>query len=80
MDKNKLYSYSIMNLDIGHIDEICNDIKAQVENGVCECALFSMTLCPEGNPPADKVTGLCKKYALFRDKLRKMGKIWICSP
>ncbi|MBQ2736266.1 MAG: hypothetical protein IJF26_02400 [Clostridia bacterium] len=73
MDKKHLYSYSIMNLDLGHIDEICNDIRDQVESGVCECALFSMTLCPEGAPPADKVSGLCKKYALFRDKLHKMG-------
>ncbi len=73
MDKKHLYSYSIMNLDINHLEEICADIKDQVDSGVCECALFSMTLCPEGNPPADKASMLCKKYALFRDRLREMG-------
>ena len=40
MDKKHLYSYSIMNLDLGHIDEICNDIREQVESGVCDMAGF----------------------------------------
>ena len=31
MDKPVLYSYSIMNLDTAHLDEICEDIKNQVE-------------------------------------------------
>ena len=73
MDKKFLNSYSIMPLDIEHIDEICDDIKEQYENGVCSLALFSMTLVPEGNPPANKVDSLCRKYKLFQDKLNSMG-------
>ncbi len=73
MKRGKLYSYSIMPLDVAHIDEICNDIKEQYENGVASCALFKMTLVPEGNPPSDKATLLCKKYMLFKEKLASMG-------
>lgn len=62
-----------MPLDLEHFDEICLDIKEQYENGVSSCALFSMTLVPEGNPPADKVGILCKKYKKFQDKLNSMG-------
>lgn len=73
MKKGILNSYSIMPLDLDHFDEICQDIKEQYENGVSSCALFSMTLVPEGNPPADKVGSLCKKYAKFQEKLNSMG-------
>ena len=73
MKKGLLNSYSIMPLDTEHFDEICQDIKEQYENGVCSCALFSMTLVPEGNPPANKVGSLCRKYKKFQDKLNSMG-------
>lgn len=73
MKKCNLYSYSIMPLDTEHLEEICQDIKYQYEEGIASCALFSMTLVPEGNPPADKVGLLCRKYAKFRDRLREMG-------
>ncbi len=56
-----------------NLEEICQDIKEQVENGVCECPLFSMTLCPEGNPPADKATLLASKYRAFKERLDEMG-------
>ena len=42
-------TYTIMNLDMNHIDEICDDIKYQYENGIASCALFSMTLMPDGS-------------------------------
>ena len=71
--EGKLFSYSIMPLDTDHLEEICRDIKEQYEAGVCSCALFSMTLVPEGNPPADKVTMLCKKYMQFQERLNEMG-------
>ena len=73
MAKSKLYSYSIMPLDTGHLEEVCQDIKYQYENGISSCPLFSMTLCPEGNPPADKATILCEKYKLFKKRLSEMG-------
>ena len=73
MMEEKLHLYSIMPLDVDHVDEICEDIRAQYESGVATCALFSMTLVPEGNPPANKVELLCAKYDLFRDKLKAMG-------
>lgn len=72
--KNKdLLLYSIMPLDTEHTDEICEDIREQYEKGVCTCALFSMTLVPEGDPPVDKVGPLCEKYDRFREKLDAMG-------
>lgn len=73
MDKPVLYSYSIMNLDTAHLDEICEDIKNQVESKVAYCPLFSMTLVPEGNPPIDKAAILCEKYKLFKEKLDAMN-------
>lgn len=71
MSKN-LYSYSIMPLDISHLEEICQDIKEQVDSGVCECPLFSMTLCPEGDPVADKASILVQKYIMFKNRLDEM--------
>lgn len=62
-------TYTIMALDTDHIDEICEDIKYQYENGIAECALFSMTLVPEGNPPVNKARILCDKYLEFKKKL-----------
>ncbi len=73
MEKNSLYSYSIMPLDINHIEEICQDIKEQYESGVASCALFQMTLVPEGNPPSNKVGILCKKFEKFKNRLSEMG-------
>jgi len=65
--------YSIMNLDVTHIDEICEDIAYQYKNGVTNYALFKMTLVPEGTPPANKAEIYSDKYALFKEKLDKMG-------
>ena len=49
-----LYSYSIMRLDLEHINEYCEDIENQVKTGVCSMPLFSMTLTPDGDPAIDK--------------------------
>ncbi|MBR6747307.1 MAG: hypothetical protein IKM07_00090, partial [Clostridia bacterium] len=73
MSKGKLHLYSIMPLDTEHLEEVCQDIRAQVEQGVATCPLFCMTLVPEGNPPVNKAKLLCEKYALFRDRLRELG-------
>ena len=71
--KRSLNSYTIMPIDIAHLEEICQDIKAQYEQGVATLALFKMTLVPEGNPPADKVTIYCEQYAKFKKRLAEMG-------
>ena len=73
MKKTKLHSYTIMPLFLEHIDEICIDIKEQIESGVASCALFSMTLVPEGNPPVNKAKFLCEKYKKFKARLDEMG-------
>lgn len=70
---NKLHTYTIMRLDTEHIDEICDDIKYQYENGIVSCALFKMTLVPEGNPPIDKAEIMCAQYDKFREKLTADG-------
>lgn len=66
-------NYSIMPLNVNHIDDICQDIKHQYETGVSNCALFMVKLMPEGNPAIDKATVLCKQYDLFRDRLAVWG-------
>lgn len=73
MKEKHLHSYSIMPLDTEHLEQICQDIKEQYEGGVASCALFSMTLVPEGNPPSDKVGILCKKFEKFQKRLADMG-------
>ena len=68
-----MYNYSIMPLDTEHIEEICQDIRYQYENRIADCALFMMTLVPEGNPVIDKASILCEKYDLFRNRLEEMS-------
>lgn len=68
-----LHLYTIMPLDTAHLEEICEDIRFQYENGTATCALFMMTLVPEGDPPVDKVGVLCAKFDRFRDRLAEMG-------
>ena len=62
-----MFNYSMMPLNVDHVDEICEDIRRQYADGVADCALFIMTLVPEGNPAIDKAELLCQKYELFRD-------------
>ena len=66
-------NYTIMPLDVEHLEEVCQDIKAQYDQGIANCALFSMTLVPEGNPPIDKAGIMCEKYNRFRDRLQELG-------
>jgi len=73
MKKSNLFSYSIMPLFTDRIEEICGDIKEQYDSGVADCPLFSMTLCPEGDPPTDKASALAKKYLAFKKRLDQMG-------
>lgn len=69
----ELKLYTIVPFFVDHVDEICEDIKYQYENGVANCALFSMTLVPEGTPPVNKAREFCKKYEVFKRKLDSMG-------
>ena len=73
MKNTKLHLYSIVRPDLAHMDEICGDIKQQYENGVATCALFSMTLSPEGSTPLVRVRRMCETYKQFRQKLTGMG-------
>ena len=68
-----MHTYTIMPLDVEHIDEICEDIKRQYKENIASCALFKMTLVPEGNPPIDKAKIMCEKYDLFRRRLSAEG-------
>lgn len=68
-----MQNYTIIPLNTEHIEEICLDIKKQYESGVANCALFLMSLVPEGNPVIDKAKIMCEKYDLFRDRLHDMG-------
>ena len=69
MQASNLQLYSIMGLNTDYVDEICEDIRDQYKNGIMTCALFSMTLTPEGDPPVDKAGAMCQKYDIFRLRL-----------
>ena len=73
MINEKILNCSIMPLDTEHLDEICEDIRFQFENGIANYPMFMMQLVPEGTPPVNKAKMLSEKYVLFRDKLRSMG-------
>ena len=73
MTPNQLQLYTVMKPDVEHVDEICADIRAQIEQGIATCVLFSMTLVPEGNPPADKAETLCRAFDVFRERLAPLG-------
>ncbi len=73
MLKRNLNLYSIMALAVDHVDEICEDIRYQYENGITNCVLFRMTLVPEGTPPVDKAKALCERFDKFKEKLDAMG-------
>ena len=68
-----MLKYSIMPLDAAHIDEVCEDIRQQKENGVADFPLFMFKLVPEGIPAVDKVALYADTYVKFRDKLEKYG-------
>lgn len=65
--------YTIMPLDTDHLQEICEDIRQQIETGVATCALFMFALVPEGNPPVNKVGRLCERFKKFQRRLKEMG-------
>ena len=72
MVSEQLHLYSIVSLNTDHLEEICQDIRFQYENGITTCPLFSMTLSPEGDPVTDKAAILAEKYRLFRCRLNEL--------
>jgi len=66
-------NYSIVHLDMAHLEEICQDIKTQFESGVTNMPLFSMSLVAEGSPAIDKATLFCEKFDKFRQRLSELG-------
>ena len=66
-------NYTIIPLNTEHVEEICLDIKDQYDRGIASCALFSMTLVPEGDPVINKAQILCEKYKLFSSRLKELG-------
>jgi len=65
--------YSIMHADLDHLEEICQDVKRQYEQGISNCALFMVRLVPEDDPVIDKATLFARRYIPFRDRLAQMG-------
>ena len=68
-----MHLFTIMPIDVNHVDEICDDIKYQYENGIADCALFKMTLHPDGTPPAPKAEILTEGYKNIKNRLDQMG-------
>ncbi|MDD6798807.1 MAG: hypothetical protein PUE85_00075 [Firmicutes bacterium] len=44
-----------------------------IRKNIASCALFCITLVPEGNSPVEKAKILCEKFDLFCDRLAKDG-------
>lgn len=65
--------YSIMGLQMEHVDETCDDIERQYKDGIATEALFSMALFPEGNPVVDKAKLFAEKFGVFSERLAKRG-------
>lgn len=68
-----MQNYTIVSLDVAHLEEICQDVREQYEKGIATMALFMVKLVPEGDPVIDKATLAAKKFVLFRDRLAEMG-------
>ena len=66
-------NYSIMPLFDDQMEEICQDVKAQYENGTATCALFLVKLVPEGIPAIDKARRMGEIYKRFSARLAEMG-------
>ena len=65
--------YSIMPMDMAHVDELCADIKQQYEQGVATCALFYCKLVPEGKPLINKAGLFAEKFKVFQSRLKEMS-------
>lgn len=70
MKDSKLKIFSIVKFIEGHEKEVCDDIRAQYENGVANCFLFCFTLTPEGKPVVNKAKMLCEKYMRHKEMLK----------
>lgn len=68
-----MHLYSIMPLDTAHVNEICDDIARQYQDGIATEALFSVPLTPEGDPIIDKAKIAGEKFKVFAEKLAERG-------
>lgn len=68
-----MFTYSMMPLDVAHLDELVADIKDQHQRGISTCPMFIMTLVPEGTPVWDKVGPMCAKFRKFKERLDPEG-------
>ena len=65
--------YSIMPLDMEHMEEICADIEQQYKTGVATCALFMCKLVPEGTPLINKAEIFAQQFKPFQKRLQEKG-------
>lgn len=68
-----MFNYTIAPLDTTQLQKICDDIQEQHRQGIAQMALFCFTLVPEGTPPIDKTSELCRRFSLFQEELQKRG-------
>lgn len=68
-----LNNLSIMTIDTDHVDQICEDVISQQQQGVSSIAMFMMYFAPEGTPAVPKAQIQCERFDLFREKLDKAG-------
>ncbi|MBQ3596549.1 MAG: hypothetical protein II988_01890 [Clostridia bacterium] len=69
----ELINLSIMSMNADHIDEICQDIIYQQQNGISSIAMLMMYFAPEGTPAVEKAKISCKLFDEFATRLDKAG-------
>ena len=72
-DREKMLMLSMMPMITEHIDELCEDMKRQQDEGIADYAMLAMYLAPEGTPAYDKASVFAKQYRAFKEKLDSMG-------
>lgn len=71
--ESPLLNLSIMPLDAGNINSVCDDVIEQQRTGVSTHAMFIMYFDPEGTPLAERAGQFCRVYDLYRERLDAAG-------
>ena len=65
--------FSIVKPDLEHMEEVLEDIRLQLEQGIATMPLFYLAMVPEGTPPANKAAAFAAEFLPIRKRLAEMG-------
>ena len=58
--------FSIVKPDLEHMEEVLEDIRLQLEQGIATMPLFYLAMVPEGTPPANKAAAFAAEFLPIR--------------